>query len=62
MAFVDQMPHWFLAVIAIVVLVFIIKSLIKIALIVGAIGLVIYLAWTLHLFDRIRGGLIPGFA
>lgn len=60
MALVDQLPHWFLVIVVVVVAWFVLKSLIKFAIIIGAIGLVIYLVWTLGLIDRIRGNLIHG--
>ena len=62
MSFHGSIPHVFLVLIIIAVVFFVLKSLIKFAIIVGAIGLVIYLVWSLNLIGRIRGGFIPAFA
>lgn len=49
---IDAVPPILLTILVIVVIIFIIKSLIKFAIIVGAIALVIFVAW--------RMGWIPG--
>ena len=61
MDFANTLPHWFIVAVAVVVVIFVVKSLIKIALIIGIVGLIIYLGWTLHLLDRIAGhAMLPG--
>lgn len=59
MSFYDTLPHWFLVVVIIIVAVFVLKSLIKFAIIIGAIGLVVYLLWTLGVLDRFIGNVAP---
>lgn len=58
MSFHGALPHWFLVIVIIIVVVFVLKSLIKFAIIIGLVGLAIYLIWSLGLIDRIRGNLV----
>jgi diacylglycerol kinase len=54
------LPHWFLVVVIIVVAWFVLKSLIKFAILIGAVGLVIYLLWVLGYLGG-RGNLVAPF-
>lgn len=57
MSFHGTLPHWFLLIIVIVVAWFILKALIKFAIIIGLVGLAIYLLWVFDVFDRISGSI-----
>lgn len=59
MAFHETLPHIFIVIIVIVVAFFVLKSLIKFALIIGAVGLVVYLLWTMGLLERVFGFALP---
>ena len=58
-SFHGTLPHIFIVIIVIVVAFFVLKSLIKFALIIGAVGLVIYLLWTMGLLERVFGMALP---
>lgn len=45
MSFHATLPHWFLVLVIVLVAWFVLKKLIKIALVIGAIGLLVYLLW-----------------
>lgn len=49
--FLNFLPPVVLAILAVIVVVFVIKSLIKFALIVGVIGVAIFFAWQYGLFS-----------
>jgi hypothetical protein len=50
----DAVPPIIVTILIIVVIIFVIKSLLKFAIIVGAIALIIFVAWRMHW--------IPGFS
>lgn len=51
MSLVDAVPHLFLVIVFIVVAVFVIKKLLKVAIFLAAAGLLVYLAWILGWFS-----------
>ena len=57
MPILDSVPHVFLVIVVVVVAFFLLKSLIKFAIIIGGIGLVIYLVWVMDVFGRVSGRL-----
>ncbi len=56
MSFHQTLPHWFLVVVLVVVAWFVLKSLIKVAIIVGVIGLAVWLLWWQGWLAKITGG------
>jgi hypothetical protein len=53
----QTLPHAFLVIVIVVVAWFVLKSLIKFAIWAGAVGLLIYLAWTMGWLGRLKGSL-----
>lgn len=53
MSFHGSLPTWFLIFIAIVVGLFVLKSLIKFAIILGATGLLIWFLWQFGLLEKL---------
>lgn len=54
-------PLTVIAIIAVVVVFFIIKSLIKFAIVAGAIALIVFIAWQLGAFDFLAAYVPPWF-
>lgn len=60
MSFHETLPHWFLIIVMVVVGWFVFKSLIKIAIIIGAVGLVVWLGWWQGWFAKIADAIGGG--
>lgn len=60
MSFHESLPHWFLVVVAIVVGWFVFKNLIKFAIIIGAVGVIVWLVWSQGWLEKAMGKLILG--